>query len=450
MLRLAVLTAMSGINVSGCDVNPNESVIRICRKNGIALFFSHDAENLCGSDTLVYSAAIPKAAPELIKASELGIRIFSRAEYLSLIAECFESSVAISGTHGKSTVSFMTERILSELREEPTLLAGAVQGDNDAEQYGSDRVAVIEACEYAGSFLALRPSVSTILNIEREHTDIYPTVTDSERAFLDFGRQSDIIVYNADCLSASRVGARLASEGKDTVTFSVKDSGTDVCADNIKSKNGRYTFDLTVRGLGRVSEISLNIIGRHSVINAAASAATAYAYLKRRDPQCLKNPELLLSSVKKGLEGFNGIKRRLEYIGSRNGADIFDDYAHHPTEIRASLSAIGELGYDRIVCAFQPHTFSRTHDLFDELAESFSGCDEVIIADIYAAREVNTYSVTGKALADAIPNGKYIGGEQEILRYLTSLSHPKTVICTMGAGRLCEIAQKLVFGEDDK
>jgi UDP-N-acetylmuramate--alanine ligase len=449
MLQLALFTRLGNVKVLGSDRAPTERAIRICKENGIPLFFSHDRENLCDASYVVRSSAVKEDVPELARARELGLCVMSRSEYLAEIAKRFESSIMVAGTHGKSTVSLMTESILKAYGCAPSLFAGAEPTNSEGFSFGGRKVAVIEACEYNRSFLDLTPSISVILNIEKEHTDTYPTVNDAADAFFEFAGRSRICIINNDCKKCRDVSEKLRGSGIRVITFSVNEGEGDCYICNISERKGYFTFDISVFGDVTTEGITLSVPGFHNVSNALAAAAASYAYAVSSHPQSAKCDFSISKAIARGLESYKGARRRLELIGRCGEADVFDDYAHHPTEIRASLSALSSLGYERIICAFQPHTYSRTAALFGEFADSFKLCESVLLADIFAAREENVYGISSEALASAIPNAQYLGSQEKIYSFLRASSHPKTALITMGAGKLCEVSRMLVENEED-
>ncbi|MBQ7332920.1 MAG: UDP-N-acetylmuramate--L-alanine ligase, partial [Clostridia bacterium] len=313
----------------------------------------------------------------------------------------------------------------------PTLLAGARSvKSNSAFRIGEGDTLVCEACEYNRSFLDIKPTVAVILNIEKEHTDTYPKLSNAEDAYIEFAKSSTYCVLNYDCSSCRRIGKRLQAYGVKIKYFSMYNENTDAYCSNYKITTGRASFDIIMK-THIVQDIKLSVVGSHNAANALASALAA----------SLCNASA--ASIQDALSGFKGIKRRFEYVGSVKGADVYDDYAHHPTEIKATLKAASTLGYERIFCAFQPHTYSRTSEFFSEFASAFDCCDEVIFSDIYAAREKNIYGVSSKALAASAKNGIYIKDFSEIQKYLFEKAKKGTLIITMGAGRMNEVAYAL-------
>lgn len=428
MSAIAVMMKKLGFEVMGSDAAPKESIILLCRENKIPLFFSHCAENVDGCDAFVYTAAISESNVELKRAREIGLTVLKRSELLGLIIKQFKGSVAVAGTHGKSTVTNMIYEIMIACGKSPFLLAGAPSCSlGRAYAIGRDDEIIFEACEYGRSFLDFYPKTAVILNIEREHTDIYPTLADAEEAFFEFSSRCDTVILNYDCAPCQALGKRLVAMGKKVRFFSLHRTRGAFYPENLTENNVFFTFDA-----GKIKGIAPAVSGLHNVANTLSAILT-----------CIQLGCKDTERIRKGVSAFKGIKRRFEYIGSYHGADIYDDYAHHPTEIKATLDMARKLGYKRIICAFQPHTYSRTYAFFDDFTKAFEGIDEVIFADIYAAREKNTYGVSEIALAKATRNGKYIGKKSEILKYIALASSPQTLILTMGAGELDEVAYEL-------
>ncbi len=432
MLSLAIFAKKRGYEVHGSDSGVSEQTVRACRKNGIPLYFSHERENIIGCDAFIYTAAIAENNPELIYAKELGLQILNRSRFLGGIIDLFSSSVAVSGTHGKSTSTSMLYSVFTACGLNPTLFAGANGTKNDALMIGSDDMVIFEACEYNRSFLDMHPSSAVILNIEKEHTDIYPTLKDSTDAFFDFSNACKEVILNAGSEPCRDVAKRLEQVGVKTHFFSLDKTKNSLFAENLCCRRGFYTFDAVYKGTPLIKNITMSVPGLHNVSNALSAILVAHI-------KGIGAPE----QIKQGVESFTGLKRRFEYIGNINGADVYDDYAHHPTEIKATVKTALSLGYKKIICVFQPHTYSRTYEFWDDFKTAFEGCDEVILTDIFPAREKNIYGVYSKDLAYQIKNGKYIKGFDEIVDYLRVSSHPQTLILTMGAGKLCDVADIL-------
>lgn len=433
MLSLALITKISGFNVKGSDINPSEQAVRCCRENGIPLFFSHDKENIEGCDVFVYTHALDSGNPEIIAAKERGVRIYTRSQYLALIESRYKRTVAVSGSHGKSTVTGLLHSVFSECKNTPTVLAGANEAKSGrAFELGNSEDMIYEACEYRRAFLDFHPTLAIILNIDREHTDVYPDLQSARDAYFAFAMQSQAALLNIDCESSLNVKNRLDAQGKKTYSFSLTDRNAFAYAENIRQEKGRYFFDLMIQNKAPIRDVKPMIMGAHNVKNAVAGAAVA---------SILLNADV--DDIRRGIENFRGMQGRLEYIGNVNDANIYDDYAHHPTEIKATLKTAKAMGYERIICIFQPHTYSRTHDLFKEFTESFSDADEVVFADIFPAREKNIYGISSADLASKTPNATYIKNTADILSFAEKNCKKGTLILTMGAGKMRQIAKIL-------
>lgn len=428
---LALLCRDRGYKVGGSDTGKNGELIKKLEKNGINVFSCQSSENIEGYDVLVYSAAIPNDSPELSAARKKGLKIFSRSEFLGYIISEYRCKIGVSGTHGKSTVSGMiTDVFLAENRDVTALIGAESVSLGGSLRIGNDDTVIYEACEYKRSFLDFPPLHAVVLNIETEHTDCYPTLSDAVEAYGEFIKNAKKCVLSYDDKGCRMLQSNIS--GKEMLLFSIHDKKADLYAENICCENGFYSFD-TVYKDKKLFSVNLRVPGIHNVKNALA--ATAAALLSGVSHEAIKS----------GLEKFSGMRRRFEYIGECRGASVYDDYAHHPTEIRCTLDGAKKLGFEKIICAFQSHTYSRTAAFFKEFTEVFAEADEVIFTDIFAAREKNIYGVSGKALADATENGRYISDFGELTDYLRGKASPGTLIITMGAGRLNEVARSLTL-----
>ena len=435
MSGLAAICAKNGLTVIGSDCAVSEETYSLLQKYGIHIFREHDEKNISGAEVFVYTAAVKDSNPELIAARKAGIEIYTRSAFLGKFAQGFPHSVAVAGTHGKSTVTDMIGSVFSDYDPQTAVLVGAADKKTGLSfRDGSSRL-VFEACEYSRSFLDFHPECSVILNIEREHTDTYPTLKSALESFSLFALQSKTCLIDRDCENTRKIIPLLENCGIKTLTFSLSDKSADVYAKNITSSRGFYSFTGCFKSEDAF-ECALQIPGLHTVSNSLAAALCARYY------------GLDTLSISKSLQNFHGLKRRFEFLGRLNGADIFDDYAHHPTEIRATLKTARSLGYKRIICAFQPHTYSRTFSLFRSFTAAFTDCDLVVFADIFPAREVNIYGISSEMLASSTENAIYIPSFQGIYSFLAENAQDGTMIITMGAGKLNEISSALAHTED--
>ncbi len=427
MSSLAHMSAMLGFRVGGSDRSQNTLTRRLASE-GIEIKYGHCAANIEGYGALVYTIAISDDNPEYNAAKGKGVPCISRADFMGYLMKHYGTRVGVSGMHGKSTCTSMIAHSLISADLDPTVLSGAVLAEMDGVyRIGSRDTMVFEACEYKDSFLSFYPKIAVILNIEMDHVDYFSSMEQIIESFASFIKRTDedggLAVINCD---DEYVMQAAKDAGRNTVSFGLGDNA-DYTAKNITLCEGRYCFDIYKHG-EYFSSVRLGVPGKHNVYNALACAAVCDICGADKD------------KVAKSFESFGGAKRRLEYKGCFRGADLFDDYAHHPTEVTASLTALREMGYKRVICAYQSHTYSRTAELFDDFAKALCLCDKLLLADIYAARETNIYGVTIEALANAVGNDSEAPGSFEaIADRLGELAQEGDAIVIMGAGDIDKI-----------
>ncbi len=429
MSSLALLARRAGYEVTGSDRN-DSALVEECRKAGCKITLGHFAESVEGADAVIYTAAVSFDSPELKRASELSIPCFSRAEFLGEVMLAYPTRIGVSGTHGKTTTTSMTAHILIEAQKDPTVANGAVSAalGNSALRVGGEDFFVYEACEYKASFHSFFPTVAIITNVELDHTDYYTSlahITDSFRKSLS---GAEIAIVNGDDEDAMKAARDF---GGKLIRFSLKDSSADFFAKDITFVDGRGRF-LLCRDGREVSEVSLPMIGHFNIANAlAAMAAASFCGVS-------------LETAAEALATFKGAARRFELKFKHNGITVADDYAHHPSEIAATLSGAKNTGAKRIITVFQPHTYSRTHDLFDGFVKALSLSDRVILPDIYAARETDTLGVSSEVLASAIgEKATYMKSFEDIAAFLAKEAKEGDLILTMGAGDVYKIGNLL-------
>ena len=424
MSALALLARARGFEVSGSDRAENEHTARL-RRAGVAVYFGHDASFMVGAEAVIYTLAISAENPEYKAALHLGVPIFSRADFLSYLMADAKTRIGIAGTHGKSTVTAMLGETLWRLGLLPNVMCGATVRAFDAPFFaGGGDTFLFEACEYKASFLCLQPTLAVVLNAELDHVDFFENEQAVRDAFAAFAAGAEGALLPARDEALLAVVRRV---GQFPVTFGINGQG-DYSATAIEKGRAGYAFDLTTP-FGTVGRVSLSAPGLHNVENAVAAAATALS--------CGIAPDALLPA----LTAFRGVARRMEYRGIFCGATVFDDYAHHPTEIKASLAAARELiGQGRLFVLFQSHTYSRTAAFFEKIASALRAADRVIVADIYAAREKEHRGITASALAKAIgPHASYEGGRADITAALARELCPGDLLVVMGAGDIDRI-----------
>ena len=429
MSPLAEVLHGMGLLVQGSDQADSAAVARL-RSLGIAVHVGHEASDIDGAEFVVRTAAIHDDNPEIAAARALGIPVFERAEAWGAIMRQYENAVCIAGTHGKTTTTSMTTHIFMAAQADPTvMIGGTLPMLHSGYRVGGGETIILESCEYCNSFLHFFPTVAVVLNVEEDHLDFFtgglPEIKESFRKFAQLVPPEGRIVANAD-----NPGTMDALRGLPLFTFGCAPEA-DCRAENLTWNRGRPDFDVVVGG-DLYAHLSLRVAGMHNVYNALAAAAAAYTL------------GISGKAVRQGLEGFFGAGRRFEFKGQFNGAKIYDDYAHHPAELHALLDMARTLGYERVICAFQPHTYTRTKALFDDFVRELKAADLVVLTDIYAAREKNTIGVSSKELADQIPGSLYCPSLGEAADCLRELAQTGDLIITVGAGDIYTVGEALV------
>ena len=431
MSALAHILRYFGYRVTGSDSTPSD-LTRELEKAGIPVAIGQSADNIKDPDMVCYTAAISKDNPEFVKARESSIPMLERAELLGQIMTLYKFPLAVAGTHGKTTTTSMLSLVLLEADADPTILVGGVLPQiNGNLRIGGKEYLVCEACEYVESFLHFHPYLSIITNVEADHLDYFRDLTHIITAFEKFSRlnapEGNIIV-NSDDVNAMKS----VKNAQCKITyFGIRDKNSDFTAHHVEyDENGHPSFDIYLRGQEYVS-VRLQVTGEHNIYNALAVCAAATCLgIGRQD-------------VKRGLEAFGGTKRRFEKIGTCSGAVIIDDYAHHPTEIRATLESAAKIQHGRVWCVFQPHTYSRTKALLPDFVQALRSADRLILTDVYPAREQYDGTIHTCDLAIQIPHAVYMNDFGAIERYLKQNVRPGDLVITMGAGNVCQIAYSL-------
>ncbi|MCQ2546438.1 MAG: UDP-N-acetylmuramate--L-alanine ligase [Clostridia bacterium] len=426
-----------GFEVSGSDMRESDITERLMEQ-GAHIFLGHRAKNVEDVDLVVYTVAVGDDNPELVKARQLGIPTITRAQALGALMGEYERSIAISGTHGKTTTTSMVSLILKNAGKEPTILVGGNLEEIGGNCYvGGKDYFVTEACEYRDSFLELNPNVEIILNIDSDHLDYFKDVEHIARSFERFARlvpkDGVVIAYDANPFVRSVI------EGlTNTVTFGLGVEN-DYYASNIRfDAEGMPKFDVNHEGRD-LCTVNLNVPGEHNILNALAAFACSHILGVEVD------------DIVKTLENYSGTHRRFDILGrTSTNVKIIDDYAHHPTEIKATLSAVKNMKHNKLWCLFQPHTYTRTLALLDEFAEAFDAADEVMLAEIYAAREKNIYKISSKTLMDRIKEHNpeleigYFENFLAMANYVYDNAKAGDLILTMGAGDIYKVGEMIL------
>lgn len=431
MSALAEIMIDEGVKVSGSDRNSSHITDRL-KSLGAKLYIGHKKEHISEDiDLVVYTSAISRDNPELLRAQELGINIVDRAEFLGLLMKKYNNSICVSGTHGKTTTTGMLASILIETDMAPTIfLGGEMDSMGGNLLRGSYNIMLTEACEYKRNFLKFNPTMEIILNIDEDHLDYYNDLADIESAFIDYANK---VPLKGHLLVNKRHESIFSNVKCNVLTFG-EDSSADYYPENICL--APFTSYTLMHEGQRVEDIDLKVFGEHNLLNSVAAAAAAL---------CLGiDPKI----VKKGLCDFKGTHRRYEYRGNYNGASIIDDYAHHPSEIKATLKAAKSHTAGKIITVFQPHTFTRTKKFLNEFAEALTNTDEAILLDIYPAREKDTGEIHSKDIIDKMKllnkHGYYADSFQAAADIVKSLAREGDTIITMGAGDVNNVAALLM------
>ena len=436
MSGLAEILLKEGFTVSGSD-NKESALTDQLEKAGAKVFYKQQASNIIdGIDVVVYTAAIHEDNEEYRAALDRGLPMLSRAELLGQLMTNYQIPIAVSGTHGKTTTTSMLSHILLSADLDPTISVGGILkaiGGNI--RVGNSEVFLTEACEYTNSFLHFFPKISVILNIDEDHLDFFKDLDDIRRSFRKFAEllpADGTLVINGEIPDHEELTEGLSCH---VVTYG-PDTSFDYSAVNIAhDASGCASFDFVKHG-EFVTRISLSVNGDHNVSNALSALAVA---------DVLK---ISVQDAGAGLKDFHGTNRRFEYKGEFNGVTVIDDYAHHPTEIHASLAAAKHYPHREIWCIFQPHTYTRTKALFPEFVDALMQTDHVILADIYAARETDTLGISSRDLADALKekgaDTYYFPSFEEIENFCLEKCQKGDLLITMGAGDVVNIGETLL------
>ena len=393
--------------------------------------------SLSKADVVVYSAAIPKNDPELEKAKSMHIETIERADFLGIITKAFDNTICISGTHGKSTTTSMLSVCFLEACKDPSIQVGAILKQIDGNnRVGNSEYFILEACEYVESFLKFHPKTEIILNIDNDHLDYFKDMDHIFNAFSKYVKllpDDGLLVLNSDDEKCTKLSRFTTAK---VVTYGIVNEHANFVARNINfDNNGFASFDSYYNN-NFYKTIKLSVPGYHNVLNALACIAVCHNYgIEKED-------------IKNGLAKFTGAHRRFEYIGSYNNVQIYDDYGHHPTEIEAVAKALKNKKYNQSWIIFQPHTYSRTKLLLEDFAKALSNFDNIIVTDIYAAREQNTYGISSRNLVDEIAKlGKkvyYIKDFHEIVNFIRKNTMNNDIVLTQGAGTITKVGPMII------
>ena len=418
-----VLVGM-GVKVTGSDRDESKSTQEL-EAQGIHVIIGHHEENVVGADCVIRTSAVHDDNPEIISAHRLGIPVFERAQAWGVIMQSYKDAICVSGTHGKTTVTSMITHIMMEAQRDPTVMIGGyLPLIHSCHRVGKGDTIILEACEYCDSFLSFYPSLSVILNIEEDHLDYFKDLADIQKSFRKFAElASDRVLVNGDdphCLQAL--------SGLTYTTFGFAANNT-VHPENL-CEDWQH-LDVICDG-SFYCHLDLKVMGRHNALNALAAAATAWM---------LGVPGEVTA---RGLLSFVGAHRRMQFKGKYNGADLYDDFAHHPDELRALIEVIKTMGYQRFVLVFQPYTYTRTVSFFDDFVRELEKADHLVLAEICAARETDTLGISSRHLQEKIPGSIYRQTLPEVTEYLCSIAKEGDIIISSGCGDIYKAIDAMV------
>ncbi len=421
-----------GYAITGSDNNESD-ILKMVRALDIPVMMGQRPENIGNADLVVYSAAIAKDNPERQEAAQRGIDTIERSKLLGLISQWFATCICVAGTHGKTTACSMLTELLRSAEKDPSyIIGGKLKSTGNYGYYGNPKLMVIEACEYVDTFLKLSPSVSVLLNIDRDHMDYFHSMDNLKKSFQKFCENArDFVVFNGDDPHSREVVEKAAV--KKAVSFGYTPQN-DYHPEQMKGNQDGTTSFILYHKREKIADIKLHVPGKHNILNAMAAAATAHQ---------IGVEEKYLA---KGLAQFRGSGRRFEILGQINGITVADDYAHHPAEIAATLQAAKELPYKKVWALHQPFTYSRTALLLDEFAQALSLADEVVLTEIMGGREENPHTVYAGDLAKKIDRCVWFSTQKQAAEYIMNHASPGDLVITMGCGDIYKAAHIMLEG----
>ena len=423
MCPIAELLLSRGYKITGSDKSYNANVKRL-RELGVIVYNEHTVDNIKGADLVAFSAAVPESNPEMVAAGESGIPKMERSELLGAITRCYDNVIGVSGTHGKTTVSSMITQILLLSKRNPNaVIGGKLPIANSSCVVGESETLVCESCEFVDSFLHFSPDITVLLNIDDDHMDYFKTMENLKNSFKKFVSMGKICYANGDDAHVKDVVASIDSR---VITYGFN-ADNDYHPQNIVSGKYGYCFDIVKNG-EVVGSLEMHAPGRHNVYNGLVSFAVCYEMGVKPD------------EIADALTKFTGAGRRFEFIGEAKGITVVDDYAHHPTEMMATLQAAKTLDYKKVIVVFQPYTYSRVALLREGMIEALSVADKVFMTPIVAAREENVYGVKSEDVTDALPDAQVVADYNELAQKMIAAANEGDLIITMGAGDIYKVA----------
>ena len=430
MCPLAEILYDWGYEISGSDNNPGDNINKL-RGFGIPITMGQKAENIKGAEMIIYTAALLSDNPELCAARESGIPTFERSKLFGAITRMYSNCIGVCGTHGKTTTTAMLTQILIMAGKDPTsVIGGRLPLIDSHASVGKTKLMVCEACEFANHFLELSPDVALILNVDEDHLEFFKNLDNIIQSFNKFASSATkAIIFNGD--DANTLRAVEGITDKQMISFG-RNPNNDYSADNITYNRGSFPeFDVIYKK-EKIAHVKLNIPGEHNISNALSAFATAI--------YCGVSPE----DCAKGAEAFAGAGRRFEVLGTYKGITVADDYAHHPKELEVTLRAVSKMGYNKVWAVFQPFTYSRTKILFDDFVRVLQIPERCVMTEIMGSREVNTYGIYTKDLAEKIPSSVWYNTFEEVTEHIVQNAESGDLVITLGCGDIYKAARMIV------
>ena len=424
MRPLGLVLQGMGVHVTGSDMNSSVSTDELIA-SGIHVDIGHRAENIRGADCVIRTAAAHNDNPEIAAARAAGIPVFERAQAWGIIMREYKNAVCVSGTHGKTTTTSMVTHVLMASDFDPTvMIGGALPLLGAGHRVGNGDTIILESCEYCDSFLNFFPTLAIVLNVEADHLDYFKDLADVQKSFRAFaGLATQGILANGDDANTME-----CLQGMDCVTFGLGEQNR-IRAVNVSDDGSE--FDVLCDGV-LYTHLQLAVVGKHNTLNALAAAGAGWML------------GVAGKAVAEGLATFTGAGRRMERKGEFHGAPVYDDYAHHPGELECLINAVRTQNYKRVVMAFQPHTYTRTHALFEDFVKQLRRVDVCLVAEIYAARERNTIGISSRDLVEKIPGAVYCETLPQVTEQLRQIVQPGDIVLTVGAGDIYRAGEALV------
>ena len=424
--------------VTGSDQNSSFITDHLI-KLGISINFNHVEDNVIGPDLIVYSSAVPDNNIELIKARELNLDIITRAEMIGVLMPEYNTSIAIAGAHGKTTSTSMLSTILNDSDHNPTILIGGIASTIGSNvQIGDTSIFLLEACEYKENFLEFKPNIGIILNIDEDHLDYFEDLDHIIRAFTKFAKNipsNGTLIINNDDYNAKKIISHVDCE---VITFGINSNSTFQAKHIVFDDNGHSQFEVFYKE-DLLGAFQLKFPGKHNIYNVLSTIAASYKL------------NIKTNKIIESVKSYAGVRRRFEILGTYNGATIIDDYAHHPTEIKSVLAAAKKIPNNKVVCIFQPHTYSRTRNLMLQFSTAFNDADSIIITDIYSPpgredesdKTIHSTDLVAE-IASETNKVKYIGDLDAAVDFILATAQPNDIILTLGAGNIRSVGEKII------